>query len=234
MSRVFFLLAVVGFLLTGCQASGPNPLHQVQSYSNPCSASSFPREPSCIGILLTYDFDSRTEFQACRQSVSAYERAINTFIGCKSDELKTVFDDKITEVKLTYNCFVDYFSDNERGDPSEKCALVEEPNFFGRHEADGIEMYFGIPSCVRKSKTAFYIPKSDYDLDKCKEDVAVFMGSGSYRLGSRSVSSLLDGATSAQKQYDAFMSGLQRKGADKRSDAIRKFNCKAQGGRICY
>ena len=224
-TKFCFFSVMTCLLLTGCVSSGGGGGWPVQTFPYACTGHSIPFEPMCVSSLGGDGFKYRDEFQACRQGVTAYEDAINTFLRCKRDELKTAFDRSIRDVKKTYNCFVDYFSTHKQGDPSGQCDLVEEPTFHARYEADGIEMYFGIPNCVRKSSTTLYIPKRYYELERCKDDVEAFTGS---RFGSFSTR-----ATSAQKQYDTFMQNLRRKAETKLDDAVRQFNCKARGERFC-
>jgi hypothetical protein len=198
----------------------------VQSYPYACSGNSIPFEPSCVDNLIDNSFKYRGEFQACRQSVQSFEDAVNTFHRCKSDELKAIFDKLIKKVKSTYNCYVDVISANKKEDPSAICERVEVPRFIASYVADGVEYDFGIPNCVKKSKFTVYVPKGDFGLSFCKEDVEKFVGKGYSVLSYRS--------KSAQKQYDTYVENLRRKASDKIDEAVRKFNCKARGESVCF
>ena len=105
------------------------------------------------------------------------------------------------------------------------CPPVDIPQFRGAYVVDGLELYLGVPRCVRKSGEHSLAPKRNYEVSDCKEQVEVFAGTNSYR-------SSLD-ATSAQKQYDNYMQNLRRKIDNDVNDAVSKFNCYARNERIC-
>lgn len=219
---IFTLLALSGCVTTGGGGGG----WPFETYPNACGSFMIPFEPSCLSWA-DYDggFKYRGEFAACRQSMSYYTQALDEYYRCSDDKLRAIFDSLLKKVPATYNCYVEYFEEHKEGDPSTKCPPVEVPRFHASHEADGIEIGLGVPRCIAKSSEYNFAPKRKYLLDDCREQVKVFMGKGF-------LSSSIN-ATSAQEQYDTYLRNLRWVLDQKANEAVAKFNCIAEGNKLC-
>jgi hypothetical protein len=225
----FLGIAVVAiFSLSGCVTGGGGgggwPL---QSYPYACHTGMLPNEPVCLGSA-NYDngFKYGSQFQACRTDMQSFRNAMNEHYRCASSELKGMFDKLVKQAPKTYNCYVGYFIDKEKGDPSTQCPPIDVSRFNGSYVVDGLEYDLGVPRCVRKNKGYNFAPNRKYKLDDCKKQVEIFTGKKSYGYSLN--------AKSAQNQYDTYMSNLRTEIDRKVDDAVRKFNCFARGDRFCY
>jgi hypothetical protein len=225
--QIFVVITSV-LLLTGCAGSGSvsgGGGWPIETYPNACETTMIPWEPSCLGIAGYDGFKYRDEFQACRLSMQAYQYALDEHYSCTKRKLTAIFDELLTVVPKTYNCYVEFFSDKSEGDPTSVCTLVEVPKFHHSYEADGLEYDLGVPWCVRKDRASSSAPKREYRLEDCREQVRVFAGENV--LGQ----SLY--AKSAQEQFDTYMRNLKRVLEDKADEAVEKFNCMAEGRQFC-
>ncbi len=213
-------------LLAGCAPGGAGGGGwPIQSYPYASHPGMLPDAPICLISASINGFRYQDEFQACRVSLQIFQEAMEVHYSSTNSELKKTFDILIEKTNKTYNCYVRYFANEETGDPSVDCPPVDIPQFRGAYVVDGLELYLGVPRCVRKSGEHSLAPKRNYEVSDCKEQVEVFAGKNSYR-------SSLD-ATSAQKQYDNYMQNLRRKIDNDVNDAVSKFNCYARNERIC-
>lgn len=220
--RLFVVLLSLP-LFTGCAVPGGGGW-PVEAYPNACHTGIIPFEPSCLSPLGD-GFEYRGEFQACRESMSNFTRALDTHYDCSERNLKGILGGLLKSVPATYNCYMEYFRERKEGDPSTACPPIDVPRFFQSYEADGLEISLGVPRCVRKNAGHNFAPKRTYELVRCREQVEVFTGmkSKSYRFD----------AAPAQEQYDTYLRNLRRVLDRKADDAIRKFNCMAEGSRYC-
>ena len=211
--------------LTSCVASEPKGW-PVDTYSN-CPSWFMLGEPSC---LLSADYNGgfkyRGQFRACREGMANYKIALEAYYDCSRTDLRDKFDELLRSVPKTFNCYVEYFADKKRGDPTSSCPAIDVPNFRHSYEADGLEASLGVPRCIRKHETYNFAPKQSYQLDSCREQVGVFTGDIGQRLSSD--------AASAREQYDTYLQNLRRVLDKKAEDAVRKFNCLADGKKYCF
>lgn len=228
-------------LLVGCAntmpASGVNGGvgWPVQAYANACDVTLVPFEPICLtsgNVGVGYKYQG--EFAACRQSMENYTAALDEYYRCSARKLKNIFDQLLTQVPKTYECYVGYFEMNSTGDPSSACPPVEVPTFFPSDEAQGLKGDLGVPLCVTKNKTFDFTPKRRYELDDCREQVDIFVGGRYSALSSHSVSALLPQSVSAQQQYDTYLRNLKWVLDRKAADAVSRFNSIADRQRVCY
>ena len=116
--EVFPRLLIVFFsllLFSGCAASGGGSW-PVQTYDYGCYRG-IPNEPVCLVVAEVYNgFNSRGEFQVCRQDMSNFANALDTYYNCSERELKTIFDGLVKSVPATYNCYVEFFRERKEGD----------------------------------------------------------------------------------------------------------------------
>jgi hypothetical protein len=224
--RASFLLAII-LGLSGCvPKGGDGPLWN--TYPRACEFMPT-SEPICMVSASTRNgFGSQSSFRNCKQSLANYIEGINTFYKCSQSKLRRTYDELFISVPKQYDCYVDYFSKHNVGNPTSSCPLIEAPNFHGHHEARGLLHYLGTPRCVRKNGGHSFFPKHENELDICKKQVDVFLGN---TLSSYLVSDF--DAGDAQKQYDDYIANLKRIADQKIGDAIEKFNCLAEGGKIC-
>ncbi len=221
------LLPLLSLFTNSCITTGGNIGWPIETYVNSCDTVMIPFEPTCLS-LSNYDggFKYKRQFYACKQSMLNFTSALDEYYRCSSDKLKGVFDDLLSRVPDTLNCYVNYFKNRDEGDPSLECPPVEVPRFLHSYEADGLEIDFGVPRCIAKSNGYNFAPKMAYQLDNCREQVEVFMGK---TFLSRSLN-----ATSAQDQYDTYLRNLKWVLDQKANDAVSKFNCIAEGRKYCF
>ena len=155
--------------------------------------------------------------------------ALRRFNTCAHTDLRNILDKLLAEVPRIYNCYVKFFDEHDKGNPTESCGKVKIPTFFQSTDARGVDAKFGLPNCVTDMSSYVeydFAPISAYDLKKCKKEIDVFIGEGT-------ASYLLTSGKSAQSQYDSYVSNLHDEINRKLDEAASKFNCKAEGGRIC-
>lgn len=136
-----------------------------------------------------------------------------------------VFDELMEAVPKKYNCYVEFFQSTEEGDPSSLCPPLDVPQFHHSYQVDGLEYDLGVPRCIRKSDGYNFAPTRKYQLADCKEQVEIFTGEKSFGYSMN--------AESAQKQYDTYMQNLRRELDQRIDEAVRKFNCYADGNEFC-
>ncbi|MEQ9244383.1 MAG: hypothetical protein RLN99_00345 [Kiloniellaceae bacterium] len=213
-------------LFPGCAETGGGGW-PVQTYPDACHTGMIPFEPFCLSSAsIGEGFKYRDEFQACRESMSNFIRALDTHYDCTERNLQRVFDGLLKSVPDTFNCYVEFFIVEEEGDPSSACPPVEVPHILRSYEADGLEISLGVPRCIRRDAGYNFAPKRAYELEMCHEQVEVFTGKkrSTYRLD----------AAPAQEQYDTYLRNLRQVLDRKADDAIRQFNCMAEGGSYCF
>lgn len=185
-----------------------------------------PDEPICLMTASTDGgFKYRDQFQACRFDLQSFENALDEHYRCTSRKLKSIFDELLVSVPATYKCYVDFFRDQEEGDPSVQCPPIDVPRFNHSYQIDGLEYDLGVPRCIRKSDGYNFAPKREYQLGDCKKQVEIFAGEGAFGYSMN--------ARSAQKQYDTYMRNLRFELEQSLDDAVRKFNCYANGNDFC-
>jgi hypothetical protein len=168
-------------------------------------------------------FEYSGEFSACKVSVQNYLNSLDEFYQCKGSELQDIFAKLTDGTVRTYNCYVDYFDSRESGDPTGMCPPVQVPRYVEVTEATGLEVFLGVPACVRSADGQSFAPTRKFQLGACKKDVDVFLGKSLMPRFSRS----------AKNQYDNYMQSLRSVLDRKSNEAVRKFNCMAQGQRFC-
>ena len=180
-----------------------------------------PDEPICLmSAGIEGGFRYRDQFQACRFDLQSFANALDEHYRCTNQKLKTTLDDLLVSVISTYNCYVRFFADKDRGDPSAQCPPLDVPRFHHSYQVDGLEYDLGVPKCV-----SGYAPTSRYDLSNCNEQVEVFTGDNIFGYSWS--------AESAQKQYDTYMRNLRFELDRRLDDAVRRFNCHADGNDFC-
>lgn len=222
-----FAVVLASLLVGGCATSVRTPGWPVTTYDYTCRPGSIPWEPTCL-TTASYDggFKYSDEFQACKQSMFNYTTALEEYYRCSETRLRSVLDGLLVSVPETYNCYEKFFRDIKEGDPSVTCPPVEAV-FLHSYEADGLEINLGVPRCIAKSESYNFAPKRAYRLDDCREQVEVFLGKA------RTSYSWSSDAHSAQEQYDTYVRNLRYVIDQKRNDAVRKFNCMAEGNTYC-
>lgn len=231
--KVGYFLAMVLVLptLIGCRSLGGGGLgggSLISTYPNACT--SMPSlAPSCMYFADNEEgFSSRRSFNSCRQSLNNYVSALDTYFDCSKSTLKNIFDDMLRRVPATYNCYLDYFKVQQKGDPSVKCPPVKVPTFYPYLDASGTKPELGVPRCIRDNAPHKFFPKRKYSLPACKAQVDVF--TGKRRVG-MSVSDF--DAAPAQKQFDTFTNNLRRALNRQADEVVQKFNCLADGRKYC-
>lgn len=146
------------------------------------------------------------------------------YIAAES-ELRSIFDKLIKDVTDKYNCYSQFLEQNTTGHPSASCSPLNVPQFNGQYVVNGLEYDLGVPRCIRKNEGYNFAPKTKYDLDKCRREVEIFTGNSSFGHSLYS--------KSAQAQYDTYLRNLRFEIDSKIDDAIRKFNCFANGEKFC-
>jgi hypothetical protein len=221
--KTLFTSFLILVALTSCMTPrGGGGGWPVSSYAYGCTSGFIPSEPFCLMGEIEY----RDEFQACRQSLLNYTDALDRYYNCSAENLKSIFDQLLVSVPAKYNCYVEFFENNKEGDSSVACPPIDVPRFSSSMEADGLEYDLGVPRCIRKSGGYTFAPKKEYELHSCEGQVEVFTGKG-YR-------SYSSDASSAQGQHDTFLRNLRQKLDREAEDAVRKFNCRAEGDRYCF
>lgn len=219
-------MPILLLLLVGCAGGSGGGGWPTQSYPYACETGMLPDEPICL-TSASFDggFKYRDQFRACRIDMQSFENALNEHYRCTNRKLKWVFDELLVSVPATYNCYVDFFSDKEEGDPTNQCPPIDVPTFFQSYEVSGLEHDLGVPLCIRKSVGYNFAPKWKFQLVDCKNQVEVFTSKNAI---GHSVN-----AESAQEQYDNYMQNLRFKLDQMLDDAVRKFNCFADGDDFC-
>ncbi|WNK00388.1 hypothetical protein L2D14_02930 [Thalassospiraceae bacterium LMO-JJ14] len=208
---------------TGVSKSGS--AWPTQTYEFVCR-NDLPFPPICLdGADYDGGFKYRAQFKACRVDLLNFASATDFQVQCMADELRSIFNDLIDKVFKSYNCYLDHFRQGNKGEPVH-CSRVEVPRFLGRYAASGVELYFGIPDCVRAGSTSLYVPKHEYELDDCKKQVDVFTDKSIWGSSFK--------ATSAQEQYDDYIRNLENEAQENVREATDKFNCIAEGNRYCF
>jgi hypothetical protein len=220
---LLFLIGVMG--CSSSTGSGGNGWH-VESYPYDCSAGMIPFPPSCLSFAeVDGGFKYNGEFLACRQSIKNFTIALDDYYKCSLEKLRSIFDRLLVEVPKTYNCYIRNFDEKSHTNLSQKCSPIDVPRFHATYEADGLEYDLGVPRCVKLNGEFDFIPKYKYQIEECKQQVDIFTGKDSFKFS-------LD-VSPAQKQYDTYLKNLKSVLNNKADDAIRKFNCLAEGGEIC-
>jgi hypothetical protein len=214
------IMSVVASIYGCAKTSSVGVSDLVTTYSYRCDRG-LPFEPFCI--VTGTGFHSNRSFEACRISLNNYLSALDYYYDCSSHQLKIIFDDLIVEAVNTSMCYTEYYSDRISGDPRGHCQLVSLPRFSGAIVAQGIEPTFGVPYCVREAEGYDFTPKYASMTESCIDDVAAFVGEDVFATGK-----------SAQEQYDDFTRNLSWVLDRKANDAVRKFNCYADGNDYCY
>lgn len=216
---------LLSLLLAGCVTSGGRGW-PIETYNYTCDTGMIPREPICL-TWTDYDggFKYSDQFPVCKQSMMNFTNALDEYYRCADTKLTEIFDKLLISVPATYNCYVEFFKDKDKGDPSSECPPVDIPRYRPLYVADGLEINLGVPQCIAKSIGYNFAPNDTYQLDDCRKQVDVFIGK------SRLSHSIY--AASAQDQYDTYLGNLKWILNQKADNAVNKFNCIAERRRFC-
>jgi len=221
MSVLRMIGLVIAVLLPGCTTGDHTSRGElswpVQTYDTHSFDRFMPFEPVCLTGVDGFRYPG--EFAACRQSVANYIDALDGFYRCRGKKLRLIFDRLLVDVRATYNCFVDFYANDEDGSPSH-CPTVVVPPFYGEVGTSGIGTWLGVPFCVKNDGL---VPASKISLISCTSEVETFLGTGRFFATS-----------SAQEQYDKYMRSLASLIDEKQQDAIDKFTCIADGRKYCF
>jgi hypothetical protein len=219
----FILISLFVMLISGCaqQYGHSKPITwRVNTYYDVCQHEMMSLEPACI-MLGGEGFKYKGEFSACKESVENYTAAADEYYECKGKKLKGIFNNLIVGSRNVYNCYAEFLEVNEPEALSLKCPAVNVPESKNKdYSVKGLEHKYGIPNCVGGTYRDVHIPKDNFGLLMCKEDVKAFSGS---------VSELsMHGEKSAQKQYDLYMKNMREFLDENIKNVIDKFNCIAE------
>jgi len=175
-------------------------------------------------------YESPWSFEACRQNLINYHAHLDAYQKCTINKLIDIFSELNKNSVDTYNCM-----NSAAGlKPYRDCKPVdtEVHKFPAQYSYTGIEVYFGVPSCVRTENIRQLLEDPNTSvlaslaLIDCKTDVEYFIGKSEKH-------SWRHDAKNSSEQILHFVRSIQAKIKQKKSETADKFNCLADRRSLC-
>jgi hypothetical protein len=169
-----------------------------------------PDRPFCLSAAEVYGgIKYQDEFEACRQSVNNYVNALDEWFRCVMESLRENFNLYLDQSKNTFSCMDNQIPEDILGRATVDCPEVDveidKYNHLISHEVP--------PLCVAQKR---FFPDSRFELESCMKEVTGYL---------RTMKDSIESASW----------GVLRQQVDNAADeAVRKFNCYAEGGTYCY